>query len=45
MRIARFEHRGSVRAGVVDLDRQDVEVMDGEDVLAVASGAAKATGE
>jgi 2-keto-4-pentenoate hydratase/2-oxohepta-3-ene-1,7-dioic acid hydratase in catechol pathway len=45
MRIARFEHVGSVRVGLVDLEEQRIEVFDGDDVLAVAAGDASSTGE
>jgi 2-keto-4-pentenoate hydratase/2-oxohepta-3-ene-1,7-dioic acid hydratase in catechol pathway len=45
MRIARFEHEGSVRVGIVDPDAQTVEVVHGDDVLAVADGGAQPTGE
>ncbi|MEY2463269.1 MAG: hypothetical protein QOH64_1407 [Acidimicrobiaceae bacterium] len=44
MRIARFEHEGSVQVGIVDADAQQIEVVDGDDVLAVASGAATPSG-
>ena len=45
MRIARFEHVGSVRVGLVDADHQSVEVVEGDDVLTIASGNATPTGE
>ena len=44
MRIARFEHAGSVHVGIVDQDEQQIEVAQGDDVLAVADGSATATG-
>jgi 2-keto-4-pentenoate hydratase/2-oxohepta-3-ene-1,7-dioic acid hydratase in catechol pathway len=43
MRIARFEHEGSVHVGLVDVDRQMVGIVDGDDVLAVAAAGNAAT--
>jgi 2-keto-4-pentenoate hydratase/2-oxohepta-3-ene-1,7-dioic acid hydratase in catechol pathway len=38
MRIARFEHEGSVHVGIVDVERQVIDVADGDDVLAITTG-------